>query len=471
MNMKIRNFGPIKKADIDIAPLTIFVGPNSSGKSYSALLIHTLLNPFNKNSSKSQINLTMTPLEYLIENNEELYNEFNREFIDYLDSSSEFSEVSFEFPKDKFDQLIFDGIGRYYRDSVEAKLKDNFNISLNDLNNIITNESFNLKFNDICLMNDNGNLIIENFSINTIMGFDEIDRKNRKLILSISRTNGNVLISLNPVALNLTRIKNRFIPSIIYGIISEIVIHSLTDNSYYLPTSSYTIAYNLNSILSREINGEGKSSKINKELMALLLKNNNIGEGFYKDIAIEMSKEIFGGVLEFKEDYSGIKFIDLKNNVEFSFDSISSSIKELAPLIKYLADVSQINDTLIIEEPENHLHPKNQRILVKYMVKLVNNGLNIILNTHSDYMLEQFNNFIRLGEVDSKKLDDLNYSKENILNPSEIAIYNFKKDCDYQYIPELIDINKTGFIDENFSKITDELYDESVEIIDSMGGC
>ena len=63
MNMKIRNFGPIKKADIDIAPLTIFVGPNSSGKSYSALLIHTLLNPFNKNSSKSQINLTMTPLE------------------------------------------------------------------------------------------------------------------------------------------------------------------------------------------------------------------------------------------------------------------------------------------------------------------------------------------------------------------------------------------------------------------------
>ena len=48
-NIKIKNFGPIKEADIGIAPLTIFVGPNSSGKSYSALLIHSLLNPFNRN--------------------------------------------------------------------------------------------------------------------------------------------------------------------------------------------------------------------------------------------------------------------------------------------------------------------------------------------------------------------------------------------------------------------------------------
>ena len=49
MNNKllIKNFGPIKKADITISPLTILIGPNSSGKSYSALLIHSILNSFN----------------------------------------------------------------------------------------------------------------------------------------------------------------------------------------------------------------------------------------------------------------------------------------------------------------------------------------------------------------------------------------------------------------------------------------
>ena len=47
-NIKIKNFGPIKEADIDISPLTVFIGPNSSGKSYSALLTHALLNPFDE---------------------------------------------------------------------------------------------------------------------------------------------------------------------------------------------------------------------------------------------------------------------------------------------------------------------------------------------------------------------------------------------------------------------------------------
>ena len=45
--LSLENFGPIKKAEINMAPLTIFIGPNSSGKSFSAALIHSLLNSFN----------------------------------------------------------------------------------------------------------------------------------------------------------------------------------------------------------------------------------------------------------------------------------------------------------------------------------------------------------------------------------------------------------------------------------------
>ena len=40
--IKVENFGPIAQAEVDMKPLTVFMGPNSSGKSYLALLIYSL---------------------------------------------------------------------------------------------------------------------------------------------------------------------------------------------------------------------------------------------------------------------------------------------------------------------------------------------------------------------------------------------------------------------------------------------
>lgn len=237
---------------------------------------------------------------------------------------------------------------------------------------------------------------------------------------------------------------------------------------YYIPASSYAISNDLNSSLNHEINGTLNSSMLDKELMSLLLNNESSNEGVYKDIGFELSKEILGGILEFNNIDEGIKFMDENRGIEFDFRLLSSSVKELTPFIKYLVDLSNKDDFLIIEEPENHLHPENQRILVKFLVRLINNGLNIILTTHSDYILEQFNNLIRLGKVNEVKLTELGYSNQNILNYEDIKIYNFKKESDYLYIPKEVDIDETGFIDENFSEVTDELYNESIDIIDAM---
>ncbi len=43
MNIIVENFGPVKRADVEIRFLTIFVGPNATGKSYVAYLVHSLL--------------------------------------------------------------------------------------------------------------------------------------------------------------------------------------------------------------------------------------------------------------------------------------------------------------------------------------------------------------------------------------------------------------------------------------------
>ena len=42
LRLKVANFGPIAKADIDLRPMTVFVGPSNTGKSYLAMLIYAL---------------------------------------------------------------------------------------------------------------------------------------------------------------------------------------------------------------------------------------------------------------------------------------------------------------------------------------------------------------------------------------------------------------------------------------------
>ena len=42
LNLKVQNFGPIAEADIELRPMSVFVGPSNTGKSYLATLIYAL---------------------------------------------------------------------------------------------------------------------------------------------------------------------------------------------------------------------------------------------------------------------------------------------------------------------------------------------------------------------------------------------------------------------------------------------
>ena len=42
IKLKVTNFGPIAEADIELRPMSVFVGPSNTGKSYLAVLIYAL---------------------------------------------------------------------------------------------------------------------------------------------------------------------------------------------------------------------------------------------------------------------------------------------------------------------------------------------------------------------------------------------------------------------------------------------
>ena len=46
--INVKNFGPIEKAEIDLRPLTVFVGESNTGKTYLAALIYALHQHFER---------------------------------------------------------------------------------------------------------------------------------------------------------------------------------------------------------------------------------------------------------------------------------------------------------------------------------------------------------------------------------------------------------------------------------------
>lgn len=474
-NIKIKNFGPIKEADIDISPLTVFIGPNSSGKSYSALLTHALLNPFDEENPPNQRKFYFgyNSLKCLLNNDGDLLLNFDKKINQFIKSKPKFNEPLI-LSLDEFHDLINKGAGTFYRYLVEKKIKNIFGVE--DLKELINLNSdiFELNFNELFFQKNHFEFKLENFEHyfdTTKKPQEDIDMD--KIIMEVN-INDEVEFKLNyPLLMEAMNEEDEdeLISLLIYNFIAGRIIDNLVkDKSFYIPASRDSLVTKFEIALSDEINDLIEFSKTQKELATNFLKNRQKSKKkIFYDLAHELEMELFGGEIDFNDDeiFKEIVFSNKEKDFEFPLNLVSSSIRELTPIILYLKYILDKGDTLIIEEPEAHLHPKLQRILAKYFVRAINQGLNIILTTHSDYIIEQFNNLIRSVNVNDKILDDLNLTEQDVLNFEDINIYHFKNDGDYNFIAYPIEINSTGFNEENFSEVMESLYDESIIIIDN----
>ena len=148
---------------------------------------------------------------------------------------------------------------------------------------------------------------------------------------------------------------------------------------------------------------------------------------------------------------------------KFTLDHTSSMVSELAPLILFLKYLVNPGDLLILEEPESHLHPAAQRQMARGIVRLVNAGVKVLITTHSDFFVGAVNNLLRFSFADDAELARFGLQREDCLGHDEVAAYNFIPGVSGAgSVIEQLPIRKdVGIDDAEFGKVVNDLYEQT----------
>ena len=114
----------------------------------------------------------------------------------------------------------------------------------------------------------------------------------------------------------------------------------------------------------------------------------------------EKVTSLMGG--EFKKDEMGRYYFD-KQGQRIELVNTATGIKYFG-IFQVLSQNSYLNkDTvLVLDEPEVHLHPKWQLKMAEIIVELVKNGVKIVVNSHSPYMIEALKRYSEVEEIEDK---------------------------------------------------------------------
>ena len=144
-----------------------------------------------------------------------------------------------------------------------------------------------------------------------------------------------------------------------------------------------------------------------------------------------MYKKFFNIIFKVKRLESNISIKLIKENEEFNLADTGFGYSQLLPILLYLWRIDKehqnnsiprmlikIPHTLIIEQPELHLHPALQAKLMNIFIELVTSlkeklNFSIILETHSETMINQIGYNIINKKISSDLVNVLLFEEIN----------------------------------------------------------
>ena len=523
IELEVKDFGPIVEARIDLRPLTVFVGPSNTGKSWLAVLIYALHRCFSsaagtdyRRSPRGQRTLRIgrgrqRPGE-IIEAfaKSTLGRLLLREFIGKGKSPT---EESIPLPDPLLEEI------RYVFNAQGAQLNDEISrcFGIGATGTLIrrgSKEGARVAFGR-CISNDSkpvghtlavsdrgvefrgvvpGDMSLSASQLNDLV--DEYFRQTGEDILEsvLGRDKDSDFLAWNIIKILESFVRDRvvghlgapafFLPAERTGVmhahgtmVGTMIGHAATtglQRTGRVPTLSGVLADFLQQILEvdRGRSGDGKAKgqavRAVKRLMEIDRTRSGDGSSM-SDIGAQIEDSILDGsvVVERSELIGYPSFLyrpkGWKNTLPLK--NASSMVSDLAPVVLYLRHLVEPGNVLIIEEPESSLHPAMQVEFIRQIAAIVRAGVRVILTTHSEWVLEELANIVRRSELCEAHRREI-ANGEIFLNPDQVGAWLFKpkRHPKGSVVEELKPDDEAGLYPTDYDPVSEALYNENVEI-------
>ena len=461
MNVYInaKNFGPIEEAEIDLRPLTVFVGESNTGKTYLAALIYALHQHF---SGFSQFPWSGSSVSYFSfaygsrhRYSQSRQGEVEQEMLEALEKLNT--------PERPFK---FSDLPQWISTRSEVRLTDQEDFT-NELERCFDFEAVSklIRFTGsqdnkmkVSLSVRDGNQTCWNFEARaagsadpTITGHINPDT----ILLDAKRkTEFHEISDVERLFRTLGTRRWR------------------TGDSYYLPAARSGIMQSHGVIATALIK---RATRIGLDRLEVSTFSGMIADFLeqivqYKErkgspskirrVAEQLETELLEGKIEVKrptsEAYPEFLYHPDQAEEALRMSHSSAMVSELAPLVLFLRGIVGRGDLLIIEEPESHLHPGAQTIIAQTLARLVRAGVRVVITTHSNWLLQQIGNLIREGEL--RKPGESASKSTDWLKKDEVGAWWFHKNKPVTELPfDFVE----GIEPEDHLDIAEDLYNRS----------
>ena len=462
VQISVQNFGPIARADIDLRPLTVFVGESNTGKTYLAALIYALHQNFEGFSRFPREYQNFADLDFryrypLRHRNPEMQAELDEEMRDILEK---LNAPGRPFKVSDLPRQLSAVLQRSIEDveSLKGQVERCFDLeSVAELTRFTSDFPHNEMAITLEVREDKQTCWTCNMR-NREYGTEVKGRVGENLVLlSAQELAGREILDFGEFA-RLLPVSRReadayYLPAARSGIMQShrVIARSLVKNATRVGVDRF-----------REIpTFSGMIADFLEQIIGYEDRNSDWDE--MTSIANLLEMEVLRGKIEVKravaEGYPEFLYRPKDTARPLRMSQSSSMVSELAPLVLFLRGIVRPGDLLIIEEPEAHLHPGAQTAIALTLARLVRVGVRVIVTTHSYWLLQQLGNLILEGELE--KLGKPYGQPGEWLQREDIGAWLFQEHGTVEEIP--FDI--VGGIEPlEYGAIAEELYNHTVNL-------